>query len=148
MDETRFQDASGIVEQVMRKLGLDPDGARVKDEKSPDGATRAWGMLRGSAQVLLIVSGNADGTWVRVVAPVVKLPTADKRLAFYERLLDLNAKAMRNASFGVLNDGVVIVSERPAEGLDAEEVEQIMKHVGALADHYDDLFMKEYGVAR
>ena len=64
------------------------------------------------------------------------------------RLLELNARTMRNASFGLLNDGVVIVSERPVEGLDANEVEQILKHVGALADHYDDEFIKEYGVAR
>ena len=55
---------------------------------------------------------------------------------------------MRNAAFGVLNDGVVVVSERPAEGLDPQEVEQILKHVGAVADHYDDQFIKEWGVAR
>ncbi len=55
---------------------------------------------------------------------------------------------MRNAAFGVMNDGVVVVSERPAEGLDAGELEQMLRHVGAVADHYDDLFIKEYGVAR
>jgi hypothetical protein len=144
MDTARYQQASATVESVLRKLGLDPATAKVRDE---DG-TRAWGLLRGSAQVLLQVSGTDQGTWVRVIAPVVKLPKEDARRAFFERLLELNARSMRNASFGLLNDGVVIVSERPAEGLDANEVEQILKHVGALADHYDDLFIKEYGVTR
>lgn len=144
MDTARFQQASATVESVLTKLGLDPATSKVRDE---DG-TRAWGMLRGSAQVLLQVAGNDQGTWVRVIAPIVKLPKEEVRLTFYEHLLELNARSMRNASFGVLNEGVVIVSERPAEGLDANEVEQILKHVGALADYYDDLFIKEYGVTR
>jgi len=144
MDTARYNQASATVEGVLTKLGLDPKTAQVRDE---DG-TRAWGMLRGSAQVLLQVTGNDQGTWVRVIAPIVKLPKEDVRKTFYEHLLELNARSMRNASFGLLNDGVVILSERPAEGLDANEVEQILKHVGALADYYDDLFIKEYGVTR
>lgn len=139
-----FPEASATIEAVLRKLGLDPDASKVRDEPG----TRAWGLLRGSAQVLMMVNQSEGVTWVRVIAPVVKLPAEDKRLAFFGRLLELNARAMRNASFGLLNDGVVVVSERPAEGLDANEVEQILKHVGAVADHYDDLFIAEYGVSR
>lgn len=139
-----FGKASATIESVLRKLGLDPATSKVRDESD----TRAWGMLRGSAQVLLMVSGTENDAWLRVIAPVTKLPSEDKRRAFFERLLELNARAMRNASFGLLNDGVVIVSERPSAGLDENELEQILKHVGALADHYDDLFIKEYGVAR
>lgn len=144
MDTASFNNASTTIESVLRKLGLDPKTAKVRDEES----TRAWGLLRGSAQVLLMVNGSDEGAWVRVIAPVTKLPAEKDRAAFYLKLLELNARAMRNASFGVLNDGVVIVSERPSEGLDEKEVEQILKHVGALADHYDDEFIKEYGVAR
>lgn len=144
MSQDRFQDASGIVEKVLSGLGLDAVASKVRDEAG----SRAWGMARGSAQVLLIVSQTDAGTWIRIVAPVVKLPAESARLAFFARLLELNAKSMRNAAFGVMNDGVVVVSERPAEGLDAGELEQMLRHVGAVADHYDDLFIKEYGVAR
>lgn len=140
----RFQEASATIESVLTKLGLDPNGSKVRDEEN----TRAWGLLRGSAQVLMMVSRAEGLTWVRVIAPVVKLPSADKKLAFFQRLLELNARGMRNASFGLLNDGVVVVSERPAEGLDEHELDQILKHVGALADHYDDQFISEYGVTR
>jgi hypothetical protein len=143
-DSESFSKASTTVEGILKKLGLDPNTARVRDEAG----TRAWGMLRGSAQVLLMVTSGDHGTWLRVIAPVVKLPKEDKRQAFFEKLLELNAKSMRNAAFGVLNDGVVVVSERPAEGLDPQEVEQILKHVGAVADHYDDQFIKEWGVSR
>lgn len=144
MDTASFSKASTLIETVLRKLGLDPATSKVRDEEQ----TRAWGLLRGSAQVLLMVNGADEGAWVRAIAPVVKLPDEKKRPAFFQKLLELNARTMRNASFGLLNDGVVIVSERPVEGLDANEVEQILKHVGALADHYDDEFIKEYGVTR
>ena len=140
----RFAEASATIEAVLTKLGLDPKGSKVRDEQ----ANRAWGLLRGSAQVLLMVTQAEGATWVRVIAPVVKLPTAEQRPAFFQRLLELNARGMRNASFGLLNDGVVVVSERPAEGLDQSELEQMLKHVGAVADHYDDLFIQEYGVTR
>src|SRR5687767_12731075 len=118
MDTARYQQASATVESVLTKLGLDPKTAKVRDEEG----TRAWGLLRGSAQVLLQVSSSEQGTFLRVIAPIVKLPKEDVRKTFYEHLLELNARSMRNASFGLLNDGVVIVSERPAEGLDANEV--------------------------
>jgi hypothetical protein len=134
-----------LLEDVLRKLGLDPTGAKVREEPG----TVAWGVMRGSAQVLLMATSSDRGVWVRAIAPVVKVPTSSEaKLTVYSRLLDLNAKTMRNAAFGVLNDNVVIVSERPAEGLDAAELEQILKHVGATADHYDDAFEKEYGLPK
>jgi hypothetical protein len=139
-----FGNATTLVESVLKKLGLDPATSKVRDEAD----TRAWGMARGSAQVLLILSKSDQGSWLRIVAPVVKLPAESARLAFFARLLELNAKSMRNAAFGVMNDGVVVVSERPTEGLDAQELDQMLRHVGAVADHYDDLFIKEYGVTR
>ena len=140
----RFAATTALLEEVLRKLGLDPTTSRVR----ADGDTIAWGVWRGSAQVLLMATKGERGVWVRAIAPVVKLPPEDRRLALYARLLDLNAKAMRNAAFGVLNDNVVVVSERPEEGLDAREVEQMFKHVGAMADHYDDLLSREHGVAK
>jgi len=140
-----FPSTVRILQDVLRKLGLDPNGAKVREEAG----TVAWGVMRGSAQVLLMATTSDKGVWVRAIAPVVKIPAASEaKLQLYARLLDLNAKTMRNAAFGVLNDNVVIVSERPAEGLDAGEVEQILKHVGATADHYDDAFEKEYGLKK
>ena len=145
MADDTFGTTKKLLEQVLTKLGLDPAGARVRDEAD----LVAWGIWRGSAQLLLIAQTSDKGTWVRAVAPVVVCPTDHAlRLSLFARLLELNGKAMRNAAFGVLNEKVVIVSERPAEGLDAAEVEQIVRHVGAAADHYDDVFEKEYGLPR
>lgn len=140
-----FSAVVSLVEQVLKSLGIDPETSRVRNVPQ----TIAWGMQRGSAQVLIMVNEDKGAVWVRAIAPVVKLPgDSAMKLELYGRLLDLNAKAMRNAAFGVLNDNVVVVSERPGDGLDAAECEQILKHVGAVADHYDDLLADELGLTK
>ena len=65
-----------------------------------------------------------------------------------KRLLELNAGGLANAAFGIIGDRVVAVSERPAEGLDASEIEQMIRHLSAVADTYDDRLVKEFGGKR
>jgi len=59
-------------------------------------------------------------------------------LPFFRRLLELNGRGLVNASFGIVGDRVVVKSERPTAFLDSEEVEQIILHLSAVADTYDD----------
>jgi hypothetical protein len=40
------------------------------------------------------------------------------------------------------------VSERTAAGLGAEEVEQTVRHLAAVADSFDDRFEKEFGATK
>jgi hypothetical protein len=64
------------------------------------------------------------------------------------KVLELNASGLVNAAFGLMGDRVVAVSERPAAGLDAGEVEQIVKHLSAVADTFDDRLAKEFGAIK
>jgi hypothetical protein len=76
------------------------------------------------------------------------VPAEGNREALYKRLLELNASGLANAAFALLNDKVVAVSERPAENLDPGEVEQMVRHLSAVADTYDDRLVKEFGGKR
>jgi anti-sigma factor RsiW len=80
---------------------------------------------------------------------VVSVP-ADKAQhgALFRRLLEINAGGLANAAFGLVGDRVVAVSERPTEGLGAEEVEQIVRHLAAVADTFDDRLEKEFGATK
>jgi hypothetical protein len=64
------------------------------------------------------------------------------------RLLELNAAGLANAAFGLMENRVVAVSERPAAGLDAGEVEQMVMHLSAVADTFDDRLAKEFGALK
>lgn len=146
--DTDFENAKELVETTIRKIGLDPAVCRAS---VPSDAQVAWTLKRGSASVLVTVTHheNEEVTYLRVVSPVVTLPAdATNQAALLRRLLELNAAGLANAAFGLMADRVVAVSERPAAGLDAEEVEQTVRHLAAVADTFDDRFEKEFGATK
>jgi hypothetical protein len=51
-------------------------------------------------------------------------------------------------SFGLVNEEIVLVSERTIRGLDLPELEEIIAMIGYYADKYDDLLSLEFGGTR
>ena len=141
-----FDVAKKNVEATIQKLGVDPATVRAKDAPT----TASWTLKRGSAAILVTLSQRAedDEMYLRVVSPIVVLPEASKREALFTRLLELNGSGLANCAFGLIGDRVVVVSERPAKGLDEDEVEQTIRHLGAVADTYDDRLVNEFGGKR
>ncbi len=143
--EQLFSRTKQTVEATLKSLGLDPAQAKVKE--TDEQAT--YTLMRGSASVLVTVVHRAEqkATFLRVVSPVLIIAEGSREPLF-KRLLELNAGGLSNAWFGVMGEKVVAVSERPAEDLDAGEVEQMIRHLSAVADTYDDRLMKEFGGKR
>jgi hypothetical protein len=147
MVESPLGAARELIEGTLRGVGLSPDRVLAKDE--PGGVS--WSLKRGSASVLvsLLAATASEAPRLRVAASVMLVPDdAAARSALFQRLLELNAKGLGNASFGLVGDRVIAVSERPAAGLDAVEVDQIIKHLSAVADTYDDRLVGEFGGKR
>ena len=139
-----FEGTKKLCEAVIKKLGLDPQAALAKDSAEQV----SWTLKRGSASVLVTVVHRAEQkkTFFRVASPVLTLPSdAAKQNALFKRALELNANGLVNSAFGLVGDRLVAVSERPTEGLDEGEVEQIIRHLSAVSDTYDDRLMKEFG---
>jgi hypothetical protein len=145
--DTDFEKAKELVEATIAKIGLDPVTTRAP---CPTDSQAAWALKRGSASVLVTVTHHEieGGASIRVVSPVVTLPGGPNQTALLRRLLELNAGGLANAAFGLMGDRVVAVSERPTAGLDAAEVEQIVRHLAAVADTFDDRFAKEFGATK
>jgi anti-sigma factor RsiW len=147
-----FETAQSLVEATIRKLGIEPATCRAPAGPAPAaGAVAAWTLKRGSASVLVTVTYHDDEktTYLRVASPVVNLPAdAAVHPALFKRLLEMNAAGLANAAFGLIGDRVVVVSERPTDGLGAEEVEQTVRHLAAVADTFDDRLAKEFGATK
>jgi hypothetical protein len=141
-----FARAKELVEATIKGLGIDPAAARAKDAPS----TASWTFQRGSAAILVNLTQRQedDILYLRVISPVMTLPDATRREALFIRLLELNGKGLANCAFGLIGDRVVVVSERPAQGLDGDEAAQIIRHLSAVADTYDDRLVKEFGGTR
>lgn len=136
--------AIGLVEATIKGLGVDPGQAKIPGDQK----TVAYALRRGSARVVVAIARDAGGGTLRVLAPVVKAPAADREAAVFKRLLELNAREASGAAFGLFGDDVVAVAERGVKDLDASEVDAIVKNVGRVADRWDDALAKEFGLKR
>ena len=141
---TDLASAKELVETAITGLGLDPATVRAKD--TPEQSS--WTLKRGSASLLVTCVKRQDVLTLRVVSPVLLLPDADARLPLFTRVLELNANGLGNCAFGLVGDRIVALSERPVEGLDPKEIEQIIRQVAAVADTYDDRLVKDFGGQR
>ena len=146
-----FDSTRNLVERTLARLGLDASAARAEVPPAADTEQASWTFSRGSAFVLVTVTlrpgrkADRRDVFLRVVSPVIVLPAAEKRGPLFEHLLELNAGGLVNSAFGVVGERVVVVSERPAAGLDEAEVEQILEHTSAVADTFDDRLVQQFG---
>lgn len=138
--------AARLVEETITALGIDAASVRMP---APGGG-RAWSLMRGSAAVAIFLRAprpGEDSPFLRVVSPIVVIDKASEAPLF-RRLLELNASGLGSVAFGVHDQRVVAVSERPTRDLDPSEVRYILQVVGAVADHYDDELTRLFGGTR
>jgi hypothetical protein len=141
--QSNFRRAQKLIEDVLTSMGLNADKSRL-DTK--DGST-AWGLMRGSAEVLVFLNAarkEGDDNFLRIVSPIVRLPT-ENLLPLYRRLLELNARDLPGIAFGVVDQDIVLVAQRGTRDLDRSEVDEMLRNLGAAADHYDDKLAQEFG---
>lgn len=137
--------AKKLVEEAIVKLGIDPETTRIPG----DAETAAYALKRGSARVIVAVHGAGEDGTLRVVAPVVRVPSdPEKHAPFYKRLLELNGRELQGAAFGLFAEDAVVIMERPVKDLDASEVDAAIRGVGRVADRWDDALATEFGTVR
>ena len=141
-----------LVEEALRKLGLSGDLCRARATRTVEGHSQtSWTLKRGSAAILvsLVERATAAGGEVvlRALSPVMK-PAKEREAELHLHLLGLNAAGLGPCAFGRVGELVVLVSERPAHGLSALEVEHIVRHLAAVADTFDDKLVAEFGGSR
>lgn len=153
-----FDSAKQAVEAAIATFGVEPARAQVA---ARDGEV-TYSLTRGSAVTLVSVvtrplagaGAGASEVALRVLCPVMTLPTEERRPDLFRRLLELNTStAVGGAAFGLAggsrgSERVVVVSERPAQGLDADEAAHVIKRASAVADTYDDRLVREFGGER
>jgi hypothetical protein len=126
------------VEQILVAIRVDPTIARMNMEEG-----FGWSFQRGSAIIEIFVSQQNGVGFLQVLSPIIHLPI-NGLLPLYRRLLELNLQ-LTNACLGVYLDVVYVFSERPLDGLDANEANTIITTVASYADDLDDKLVQEFG---
>ena len=127
------------VEAVLEEMGVSAEETEIP---SSDGLT--WGLMKGSAEVYVSITEGEDQSYFHVVSPLMICPE-EKLEQIFRRLLELNTTELTGAAFGVRGERIVVCAGRPATGLDRAEIKDMIVRVGTYADHYDDLFVAEFG---
>jgi hypothetical protein len=133
-----LQQYAAGVEQILLGIGIDPTQARMS---TADGY--GWSFRRGSAVIEVYISLRDEVGFLQVLAPILHLPTTGL-LPLYRHLLEMNLQ-LTNASLGVYLDVVYLFSERPLEGMDSVEANDVINLVAAYADELDDQLVGEFG---
>jgi hypothetical protein len=134
----RLENYAATVEQILAAVGVDPDQSRLNTE-----AGFGWSFRRGSATIEVYVSQQDDVGYLQVLAPILHLPS-NSLLPLYRHLLELNLQ-LTNAALGVHLDVVYVFSERPLEGLDSTEANNIIALIAHYADELDNQLFTEFG---
>ncbi len=129
---------AGTVEQILAAIGIDPVSARLPTEQG-----FGWNFRRGSAIIEIYVSQQGEKGYLQLLSPIAHLPAVGL-LPIYRRLLELNLQ-LTNASLGVYLDVVYVFNERPLEGLDPVEADNIIRLVAKYADDLDNQLVNEFG---
>lgn len=141
----KFADATRMVNAYLARFA-ESNGLRNKEGRvTPSLDETGYAQLqRGSATIGVNVL--EDQGVLMVFAPVMPVP-ATAREVFFRRLLELSFVATSDAAFAINahQDEVVVRSLRRLSALDYEEFEDIVTTVGAVADHWDDVLIKQFG---
>jgi hypothetical protein len=135
---TQLEQYAAAVEQILPAIGIDPAQSRLNTEQG-----FGWSFRRGSATIEVYVSQQNDVGYLQVLAPILHLP-ANGLLPLYRRLLELNLQ-LTNAALGVWLDVVYVFNERPLEGLDSTEANNIIGLIAEYADRLDNDLFNEFG---
>ena len=126
-----------LVERILDRLS---DGTLSEGFEEP--------IQRGSAAGLTCVVGDSDdpdGLVLVVRLSIMRAPDTG-RVAFYERLFELNHAIKGRAAFSVDADGIVyLTAGRPVEDLDPGEIIDLILWTSEQADRFDDMLLTEFG---
>ncbi|MCS7027127.1 MAG: YbjN domain-containing protein [Bacteroidia bacterium] len=127
-----------IIEQAIASFGIDVSACRTE-------TPTVWQLKRGSAEITLLLNTNQENRIIfAVVSTIMKLPEQNREQLLLE-LLSIN-HSLVGTYFTVYNNSVIcLASTRYAEGLNPQEVAQMIEAQSRTADIVDDMLITKYG---
>jgi hypothetical protein len=127
-----------VIDRLLAEIGLMPEEVRMNIETG-----FGWRFQRGSAVVEIYLAENNNVGYIQALSPIVYIPE-DNQLALFKYLLELNLQ-LTNAAVGLHGDVIYVFSEREINGLDANEINDLITRVAAYADGLDNQIVEQFG---
>lgn len=103
-----------------------------------------WRFQYGSVEVFVQLAGETDEDLLTVWSPVLKLPATDE-LGLMRELLQMNWSGTFETCFGLVNDQIVVLSQRTVAELSPGEISRTITLVATIADDHDEALKEQFG---
>lgn len=133
-----IDEVSGLIQNFFNKIGISADQQRLQSANG-----NGWWVNRGSAVIYIFVQDSQTGAFIRVVSPIVYMPTQNL-LPFYRKLLDSNNNLL-GCGLATDKDVVLLVAQRPTLGIGQEELDALVDNLARVADTLDNELAAEFG---
>jgi hypothetical protein len=107
-------------------------------------AAYLWRFQYGSVEVFVQLSGESDDDLFTVWSWVLKLPARDE-LGLMRKLLEMNWSDTLETCFAIVNNQVVVRSQRTVAELSPGEISRAITLVAAIADNNDEALKEAFG---
>ena len=98
----------------------------------------------GSVETYVQLTGENEEDLLTVWAPVLTLPAQDE-LGLMRKLLEMNGEETLETRFGIMNNQIVVLSQRTVEDLSPGEISRAITLVATIADDNDEKLIETYG---
>jgi hypothetical protein len=130
-----------MIETVISSL-QQYDSAMVQES----GSGHIWKFRYGSVEVFVRLTGENDDDLFTVWSFVLRLPVKDEP-GLTRKLLEMNCTDTFEAHFGLMDDRVVVISQRIVADLSPGEISRAITLVAAVADNNDEALKEAFGGA-
>lgn len=104
-----------------------------------------WKFQYGSVEVFVQLTGETNEDLLTVWSVVLNLPSKDDS-ALMKRLLEMNWNGTFETCFAILNDQIVISTQRTTEDLSPTEIARAITLVATISDDNDDSLQAEFAL--
>ena len=145
LSEEELEDTNDNPVEVIETVisSLEQDGSAMVNH-SDDGYL--WKFKYGTVDVFVQLTGETDDDTLTTWSPVHKLPVQNEA-QMMRRLLELNCGSTFEASFGLLDNSVVVFASRTLKDINPSEISRLMTIVASIADENDEELLKDYPAA-
>jgi hypothetical protein len=135
--------SSNLVEVIETVIASLDDGQTAMVNRSDEGYL--WKFKYGTVEVFVQITGLSEDDTLMVWAAVLKLPAKDEP-KLMRQLLEKNWSDTLEARFGIVNDEVVVVTNRSIADLSPSELSRAITIVATIADESDEPLIAEFGM--
>jgi hypothetical protein len=130
-----------VIETVISSLQEDSSAMVSHTE-----AGYLWKFKYGTVEVFVQLTGTSDEDTLTVWSSVLKLPAKNED-QLMRKLLELNWSSTFESHFCIVEDQVVVASQRTVAELSPSEVSRNITVVATVADDHDEPLQAEFGMS-